>query len=57
MNKRYPESYPEQMNQLNNQMNMMSVTQAGYNKLWVSAILTLIMIKLFYLILLLKLSR
>ena len=34
MNKRYPESYPEQMNHLNNQMNMMSVAQAGYNKLW-----------------------
>ncbi|XP_076619720.1 protein transport protein Sec24AB isoform X1 [Colletes latitarsis] len=34
MNKHYPESYPDQMNQLNSQMNMMSVTQAGYNKLW-----------------------
>ncbi|XP_076684300.1 protein transport protein Sec24AB isoform X1 [Andrena cerasifolii] len=34
MNKRYPESYPDQMNQLDNQMNMMSVTQGGYNKLW-----------------------
>lgn len=34
LNKRYPESYPDQMNQLNSQMNMMSVTQSGYNKLW-----------------------
>ncbi|XP_053995465.1 protein transport protein Sec24B [Hylaeus anthracinus] len=34
MNKRYPESYPDQMNQLNNQMNLMSVAQSGYNKLW-----------------------
>ncbi|XP_031841096.1 protein transport protein Sec24AB isoform X2 [Nomia melanderi] len=34
LNKRYPEPYPDQMNQLNSQMNMMSVSQAGYNKLW-----------------------
>ncbi|OAD61626.1 Protein transport protein Sec24B, partial [Eufriesea mexicana] len=34
MNKRYSESYPDQMNQLNNQMNMMSVAQLGYNKIW-----------------------
>lgn len=35
MNKRYSESYPDQMNQLNSQMNMMSVAQLGYNKIWV----------------------
>ncbi|XP_076652844.1 protein transport protein Sec24AB [Halictus rubicundus] len=34
MNKHYQQQYPDQMNQLNNQMNMMTVTQAGYNKLW-----------------------
>lgn len=36
MNKRYSESYSDQMNHINNQMNMMSTTQLGYNKLWVS---------------------
>ncbi|XP_046813506.1 protein transport protein Sec24A [Vespa crabro] len=34
MSVRYPGSYPDQMNQLNRQMNTMSVTQAGYNKIW-----------------------
>lgn len=34
MTKYYQQQYPDQMNQLNNQMNMMNVTQAGYNKLW-----------------------
>ncbi|XP_017877677.1 protein transport protein Sec24B [Ceratina calcarata] len=34
MSKRYPESYPDQINQLNNQMNTMNVSQYGYNKLW-----------------------
>ncbi|XP_015191713.1 PREDICTED: protein transport protein Sec24A isoform X2 [Polistes dominula] len=34
MSARYPGSYPDQMNQLNRQMNTMSVTQAGYNKIW-----------------------
>ncbi|KAI4490569.1 hypothetical protein M0804_003513 [Polistes exclamans] len=34
MSARYPGSYPEQMNQLNRQMNTMSVTHAGYNKIW-----------------------
>lgn len=34
MNKRYSESYSDQMNHINNQMNMMSTTQLGYNKLW-----------------------
>ncbi|XP_066587390.1 protein transport protein Sec24A [Prorops nasuta] len=34
MLKRYPGSYPDQMNQLNNQMSGMTVTQAGFNKLW-----------------------
>lgn len=43
LNKRYPESYPDQINHLNNQMNMMSVTQLGYNKLWVSIIFILFM--------------
>lgn len=43
LNKRYPESYPDQINHLNNQMNMMSVTQLGYNKLWVSMIFILFM--------------
>lgn len=36
MSTRYPGSYPDQMNQLNRQMNTMSVTKAGYNKIWVS---------------------
>lgn len=34
--KRYSESYPDQMNHLNNQMNMMPPPQHGYNKLLVS---------------------
>ncbi|XP_043672934.1 protein transport protein Sec24A isoform X2 [Vespula pensylvanica] len=34
MSIRYPGSYPDHMNQLNRQMNTMSVTQAGYNKIW-----------------------
>lgn len=38
MNKRYSETYPDQMNHLNSQMNMMTVTQHGYNKFWVSNI-------------------
>ncbi|KOC69209.1 Protein transport protein Sec24B [Habropoda laboriosa] len=42
MNKRYPDSYPDQMNQLNNQMNMMSVAQLGYNKLWGMEIMDLL---------------
>lgn len=27
--------YPDQLNQLNNQMSNLNVAQAGYNKLWV----------------------
>ncbi|XP_033231319.1 protein transport protein Sec24A [Belonocnema kinseyi] len=34
MNKRYPTAYPDQMNQVNNQMSGLNVTQAGFNKLW-----------------------
>ncbi|XP_011694901.1 PREDICTED: protein transport protein Sec24A isoform X2 [Wasmannia auropunctata] len=33
-NRRYPNMYPDQLNQLNNQMSNLNVTQAGYNKLW-----------------------
>ncbi|CAD1468183.1 unnamed protein product, partial [Heterotrigona itama] len=33
-NKRYPESYPDRTNHLNDRMNMLSVGQLGYNKLW-----------------------
>ena len=38
MNKRYPTAYPDQMNQVNNQMSGLNVTQAGFNKLWVNNI-------------------
>lgn len=34
MPRRYPTSYPDQMNQLNRQMNTMAVSQTGFNKLW-----------------------
>ena len=34
-NKRYPNMYPDQLNQLNNQMSNLNVTQVGYNKIWV----------------------
>lgn len=27
--------YPDQLNQLNNQMSSLNVAQGGYNKLWV----------------------
>ncbi|TGZ50761.1 Protein transport protein Sec24B [Temnothorax longispinosus] len=33
-NRRYPNMYPDQLNQLNNQMSNLNVTQTGYNKLW-----------------------
>ncbi|XP_011883270.1 PREDICTED: protein transport protein Sec24A [Vollenhovia emeryi] len=33
-NKRYPNMYPDQLNQLNNQMSNLNVAQTGYNKLW-----------------------
>lgn len=36
MNKRYSESYSDQMNHINNQMNMMSAPQVGCNTLWVN---------------------
>ncbi|KMQ98170.1 protein transport protein sec24b-like protein [Lasius niger] len=34
LNRRYPNMYPDQLNQLNNQMGNLHVTQSGYNKLW-----------------------
>ncbi|XP_012214684.1 protein transport protein Sec24A isoform X3 [Linepithema humile] len=34
LNRRYPNTYPDQLNQLNNQMSNLNVTQTGYNKLW-----------------------
>ncbi|GAB1864987.1 Protein transport protein Sec24B [Camponotus japonicus] len=34
LNKRYPNIYPDQLNQLNNQMGNLNVTQSSYNKLW-----------------------
>lgn len=37
VNKQYSEPYPDQINHLNNQMNMMSPPQHGYNKLWVNS--------------------
>ncbi|XP_018339374.1 PREDICTED: protein transport protein Sec24A isoform X1 [Trachymyrmex septentrionalis] len=33
-NRRYPNMYPDQLNQLNNQMSNLNVTQVGYNKIW-----------------------
>ncbi|XP_011648058.1 protein transport protein Sec24A isoform X2 [Pogonomyrmex barbatus] len=33
-NKRYPNMYPDQLNQLNNQMSNLNVAQGGFNKLW-----------------------
>lgn len=35
LNRRYPNMYPDQLNQLNNQMGNLNVTQTSYNKLWV----------------------
>lgn len=34
LNRRYPNMYPDQLNQLNNQMGNLNVTQTSYNKLW-----------------------
>jgi len=34
-NRRYPNMYPDQLNQLNNQISNLNVTQVGYNKIWV----------------------
>ncbi|XP_029174847.1 protein transport protein Sec24A isoform X2 [Nylanderia fulva] len=34
LNKRYPNMYPDQLNQLNNQMGNLNVAQSGYNKIW-----------------------
>lgn len=36
VNKRYTESYSDQINHVNNQMNMMPAPQVGCNKLWVN---------------------
>lgn len=36
VNKRYTESYSDQINHVNNQMNMMSAPQVGCNTLWVN---------------------
>ncbi|XP_028050482.2 protein transport protein Sec24A isoform X2 [Monomorium pharaonis] len=33
-NRRYPNVYPDQLNQLNNQMDNLNVAQVGYNKIW-----------------------
>ncbi|KAL0102264.1 hypothetical protein PUN28_018655 [Cardiocondyla obscurior] len=33
-NKRYPNMYPDQLNQLNNQMSNLNVSQYGFNKAW-----------------------
>ncbi|KYN18828.1 Protein transport protein Sec24B [Trachymyrmex cornetzi] len=33
-NRRYPNMYPDQLNQLNNQMSNLNVSQVGYNKIW-----------------------
>lgn len=35
LNRRYPNMYPDQLNQLNNQMGNLNITQGGFNKLWV----------------------
>jgi len=46
LNKRYPNIYPDQLNQLNNQMGNLNVTQSSYNKLWV--FIFIFFIKIFY---------
>lgn len=40
--RRYPAPYQDEMNGLNNQMSGMSVTQSGFNKLWVYKIIFVI---------------
>ncbi|XP_032680943.1 protein transport protein Sec24A isoform X3 [Odontomachus brunneus] len=34
LNRRYPNVYPDQLNQLNNQMSNLNVTQGGFDQLW-----------------------
>ncbi|XP_011167276.1 protein transport protein Sec24A isoform X2 [Solenopsis invicta] len=33
-NRRYPNMYPDQLNQINNQMSNLNIAQVGYNKIW-----------------------
>ncbi|EZA50413.1 Protein transport protein Sec24B [Ooceraea biroi] len=40
--RRYPNTYPDQLNQLNNQMGGLNVTQGGFNKLWGSETIDLL---------------